>query len=55
MSREISLVKGKVYTFENGEVTKEDDGFSICVPWSGIIEQKKFFLSFNPKKMLKVG
>jgi hypothetical protein len=49
-------VRGKTYSFENGDVNRDDFGnLSIFMPWSGIVEFKKFISGFHPKKMNKLG
>jgi hypothetical protein len=50
------LSRAKTYSFENGDISKDDFGnLSIFMPWSGIIEVKKLMWGFHPKKMNKLG
>jgi len=50
------LLRGRTYSFENGEVSRDDyKNLSIFMPWSGIVELKKFTWGFHPKKMNKLG
>jgi hypothetical protein len=50
------LSKGKTYIFQDGEVSKDEDGaLSITVPVTGIIDYNRFMASFVPAKMLRLG
>lgn len=52
----MKLLRGRTYSFENGEVSRDDyKNLSIFMPWSGIVELKKFTWGFHPKKMNKLG
>jgi len=52
----IKLTKGKAYIFQEGEVTKEEDGtLGLSVPVTGVIDYNKFMPSFVPSKMLRLG
>lgn len=49
------LVKGKVYSFQNGQVVEEDGNLSINMSKNGISEVDTFFNSFQEGKILKIG
>lgn len=50
------LVKGKTYIFQDGEVSKDEEGaLGLSVPLSGVLEQHRFLPSFVPGKMSRLG
>lgn len=51
------MVKGRSYIFQNGEVSKDEEGggeLNISLPLTNITEQLKFLHSFVPTRMLRL-